>query len=809
MRVSNRGVLRKLTARFLKASGARNSIAVAAIALTSLLFTSLFTIGGAMLGAIQEQTLRQVGTSAHGGLKYLTREQYEHFAASPSVYDISYSVFLASAENEALKKLQCEIGFAEDKEARWRFSFPTAGKMPQTENEVACSTIVLTALGVPREIGASVPLAFSVGDREYIDNFTLSGYWPGDRAMPAQQIWLPKARVDDLLAHNRGTISDDFAGKIYAELWFGNAFDIEGKMRALIAERGYTDDEIAYGVNWAYVASAPDIDPTTAAIVVLVLALILLSGCLMIYSVFAISINADIHFYGLLKTVGTTGKQIRRIVRGQALILSALGIPIGLLLGYVAGVRLTPAILDLTSIHEGVSVTASPPVFVFAAAFGLLTVFIGCRRPARLAARVSPVEAVRYSGLDAGGGRVGKRRARRTRRVTPLSMAWANVTRERRKLAVIVLSLSLAPVLLNSVAGATKGFDLDAYLSRSILSDFAVADSSVFGPETRDDKNLAGVTAAFLRAAAEQGAAEISNIYYRESAEPDGAAAAQVYGVGRSALENFTDIDYERLRSGDYAIVSRRVITMGESGTAVGVPEIGDLIALRDERGASRDFEVIGLTDAYPFCLSARFRFANSLDIILAEERFHDFFGETQPMQTNINAVDADAFEQWLSAYTSEEEPALAYISRATLKAEFDGLLRMYTALGGSLSFVLALIGVLNFINAIATSVVARRREFAVLQSVGMTGRQLRGTLFAEGVVYTALTAAFTLTAGLAFGRPVTRLIAGQLWFFKESFSLLPAILCLPVLLAVCAAAPLVCYAKLSRESVARRLRTE
>jgi putative ABC transport system permease protein len=58
-----------------------------------------------MLSAIQEQTMRQVGTSAHGGLKYLTQEQYENFAQSPLIQDILYKTFLAFADNDALKKL--------------------------------------------------------------------------------------------------------------------------------------------------------------------------------------------------------------------------------------------------------------------------------------------------------------------------------------------------------------------------------------------------------------------------------------------------------------------------------------------------------------------------------------------------------------------------------------------------------------------------------------------------------------------------------------------------------------------------------
>jgi putative ABC transport system permease protein len=117
--------------------------------------------------------------------------------------------------------------------------------------------------------------------------------------------------------------------------------------------------------------------------------------------------------------------------------------------------------------------------------------------------------------------------------------------------------------------------------------------------------------------------------------------------------------------------------------------------------------------------------------------------------------------------------------------------------------------GILNFTNTVTASIFSRKREFAMLQSAGMTGGQLRKTLFGEGAAFAALTAAFTLTVGLGLSRLIMRLIAGQVWFFRESFTPLPSIVCLPLLIAVCAAAPLFCYRQLARESLIERLRTE
>jgi putative ABC transport system permease protein len=511
-------------------------------------------------------------------------------------------------------------------------------------------------------------------------------------------------------------------------------------------------------------------------------------------------VNADIRFYGLLKTIGTTGRQIRHIVRGQALMLSAIGIPIGLGLGYIVGTVAAPIAMKMTSLGATSSHSVNPLVFVFSALFSLLTVFMSCRKPGRTAAKVSPVDAVRFSGENANG----KRKTKRTSVVTPLSFAWANITREKKKLCVIVLSLSLSMVLLNSVFSAANSFDMDEYLSRSIISDFAAADSSVYG--VASDKNLAGVSAEFLAEAESHGAEKVSNIYYHSVG---GERPIQIYGIGQMELNYFSDAGYEKLRSGNYCVVSEHIINLSANG--ISTPKVGEMVTLTNDSGETRKFEVIGSVESYPIHLSSRFIFGNGIEVILADNVFLDFYGEVQPMQTNIN-VGSDkiaGFEMWLSDYTTSVEKNLAFISRDTLRAEFAGLQRTYIALGGCLAFILALIGILNFTNTIVTSIFARRREFAMLQSVGMTGRQLRQTLMFEGGGYTALTALFTLTIGFALTCVITKLIAGQVWFFKQSVTVMPSAICLPILLVLCAAIPVFSYAKLTCESVVERLRVE
>ena len=229
------------------------------------------------------------------------------------------------------------------------------------------------------------------------------------------------------------------------------------------------DNYIDTGVNWGYTGAqlSDNIDPTVVIAIAAMLLLIIFTGYLIIYNVFQISVAGDIRFYGLLKTIGTTPRQLRRIIRIQALALSLAGIPLGLIVGWFIGGQITPAIVSqLDGIVPMTSV--SPVIFLGAALFSLVTVLLSCRKPGRVAAKVSPIEAVRYTE---GGGI--KRKTKKGRRgVSLLSMAWANLGRSRGKTFLTVLSLTLAVVLLTMTVTFTSGFDMDKYLQNKVVSDF-------------------------------------------------------------------------------------------------------------------------------------------------------------------------------------------------------------------------------------------------------------------------------------------------------------------------------------------------
>ena len=456
MKVSNGKTIRRLGWRSMKAARTRNLIAVLAIALTTVLFTSLFTIAMSINDGFQQSNFRQVGGFSHGGFKYLTEEQFHELKDDPLIDQWGMRRFIGMPTEVPFNKSHVEVSYADANEAHWMYCDPVEGRLPQEgTDEAATDTHVLELMGVTPEIGAKFTLTFDVDGHETTQTFTLCGWWEYDEAIVANHILIPESRADAILTETGvvpGQTTDGMTGTYNMDVMLKNgARNIAGDLDQILENHGYQAESSAQpgyihtGVNWGYTGAqlSGSMDPATFIAICAVLLLIIFTGYLIIYNVFQISVTNDIRFYGLLKTIGTTPRQLRRIIRQQALTLSLAGIPLGLVLGWLIGGQLTPAIVSqLNGVVPMTSV--SPVIFIGAALFSLVTVLLSCRKPGRIAGKVSPIEAVRYTE---GGGI--KRKTKKGRRgVSLLSMAWANLGRSRGKTVITVLSLTLAVVLL-------------------------------------------------------------------------------------------------------------------------------------------------------------------------------------------------------------------------------------------------------------------------------------------------------------------------------------------------------------------------
>ncbi|MCH5249934.1 MAG: ABC transporter permease [Lachnospiraceae bacterium] len=499
MNVSNRKCIRNISFKSMKSSRTRNIIAIIAIALTAVLFTALFTIAMSILYGIEQSNFRMVGGYSHGCFKYLSKEQVEELCDDPLIQEYGVRCVIGMPEKEPFNKAHVEVSWASENDNKYMFLNPKEGRFPhEGSNEAATDTRVLSLLGVEPEIGTEFTMTINADRSETTETFTLCGWWEYDSAIVASHVIIPESRMEEILAKPDVQLDEgSILGTYTLDVMFKNDSHIEQDLLTILERHGYQsedpveDNYIAIGVNWGYMGAqlSDSLDPATALSMAAMLLLILFTGYLIIYNVFQISVSNDIRFYGLLKTIGCTGRQLRRMVFLQALFLSAIGIPIGLLIGWGTGAVLTPVVIsNLNGVVKG-SLSVSPWIFIASALFSLETVIISCRKPGKMAAKVSPIEALRYS--DGVSNKKSTRKAKNGASI--YKMALANMGRNRKKTAVTTISLSLAVVILTTTVTFVKGFDIDKYIGTRMNVDYMIADAGYFqvaGPPWNISKKL-------------------------------------------------------------------------------------------------------------------------------------------------------------------------------------------------------------------------------------------------------------------------------------------------------------------------------
>ncbi|MDR2889932.1 MAG: ABC transporter permease, partial [Lachnospiraceae bacterium] len=676
------------------------------------------------------------------------------------------------------------------------------------------------------------------------------------------------------------------------DIMLSDTLSIEQDIESILTDHGYQNEQvndtyIDIGVNWGYTGAqlVNSFDPMTLVAMVVLLLIIIFTGYLVIYNIFQISVSNDVRFYGLLKTIGITGRQLKRVIRIQGLTLSVLAIPLGLLAGYGVGGLLTPVILaNLNGVARD-AVSTSPVIFVVAALFSLFTVMFSCRKPGRMAARVSPIEAVRYA--EYGGGKKRKKVEKSSRnpeknrtanrrldtdqqRNSLFLMALANVGRNRKKTFITLISLSLSVVLLNVTVTFVNGFDMDKYI-RNMTVDLMLADAAYFQASSywydelaveedvikaleAQDGFLAGgrtygltgavqemVTEEWIRIKMEEWMA--SDDLDRAIAESEKAGELIMDDAGLYGMEEFV-LGKLELLDGDLSKLheegSRYIAAVywsddyGNAEPDSHWAKVGDMVTLRHVR----EWEMINpetgeiygdeLPEGAPFQMRAKeyqdidyevaatvtvpptlsYRHFGFDEFILGDATFISDTGTSDIVYYAADTTDelGAGVEAYLRDFTEQQQTQYDYESKATYAESFESFKTMFTILGGVLSFIIGLVGILNFLNAMLTAIITRRREFAVLQAIGMTGRQLKIMLIWEGLYHTIGSVLIALILIVATA-PLLGPAFGVFWFFSYRFTILPILIILPAFTLLGVLLPLISYHFAAKHSVVERLK--
>lgn len=889
--VKNRKCIRRLSSRSLWAFRKRNVIAITAIALTTLLFTSLFTVAMSMNSSYEAYNFRAAGGYNHGTFKDVTKEQAKAIAAHPKVKETGRRIPIGVASEGVFAKVPAEVSYMDPNCTKWSYALPQYGHMPESGKEVALDTGALALLGIDPEPGAEVTLTWTLGDKnqtggQKTETFLLSGWWDYNDLTPVHYINVSEEYAARTEAECIAAGMDPFRTDL--NVMMASSLNIQGQMEQVDLDLGYDweshegENSVRIGVNWGYTSSRllEEIDAPILLGILAFLLLVIFTGYLIIYNIFQISVSEDIRFYGLLKTIGVTPGQLHRIIRRQAMLLCVIGIPIGLLAGYGVGALLAPFVIERTILTAvGANLSVSPMIFLISALFALFTVRLSCSRPGRIAARVSPVEAVKYTdaaksrsvsvkNLSNKEGKVPSRGANVGR------MAWANLGRNKSKTALVAVSLSLSLVLLNILTAFVGGFDTEKYLSHHICADFIVSGTDyfrfnhnyekLFPQEILEEINentsrtLAGCGYTITLP---QPVAWMSEEAWRLARTPyysdrniedalsrlpkrDGLVSdtAMIEGMDEALFEKLAVIEgdisplFEEnsnaiaipLLVDDYGkpYDRERYPALGTSQTITYIKDACYLDSRTGERATEdtpEEYLEYYIADSHdvdyticafvsvPNSISYRYNILGSYQFVLPAERLRADSGQAlvplfYMFDTPGLAAEEEA-EEFVADLTDGDLSGLMYESKATVRKEFAGFKNMFLLLGGFLCAIIGLVGVLNYFNAIMTGILSRKREFAVLKSIGMTNRQLKTMLICEGLFYSLGSAVIALVLSVLLGPPAGTMLESMFWFYSANFTILPVLAAIPVFALLGWLIPFIMYGQTTKRSLVDQLR--
>ncbi len=811
---SNGAVIKKLSGRYFKASRSRNAIAIIAIILTTILFTTMFTLGSGLMDTVHDQNIRKAGGDGQAVLNYISDEVYGDVAENPLIDRIAYTKAVSyRLQNPGLERWRSDLWYMDDTALEFARYAPTTGRRPETEHEIIADTKTLDALGVQARVGETVSLTYDIKGTVYTTDFTLCGFWETDSLSGIGRLIVSKAFVDahsDILTYTY-PVDNDYSGVVSAYVMFKENGDIEAQLHQLLSETGYTCDTMGGSpddgnyviarVSPAYQSGALTDNPAMLVSGIVGVALIIITGYLIIYNIFQISVIQDIQSYGQLKTLGTTKRQIKRLINRQALRLSLIGIPIGLLAGFFIGRALVPFLMNGTSYtaDAGIKVTINPLIFLGSTAFALFTVFVSVRKPAKIAGTVSAIEAIRYTENDAAA--FGPRRAKdrkSTHGAKLHMMALANLGRNRKRTVLVIVSMTLSLVLFNTVFTLSGGFDIDKYIAKFLDTDFVISTVDYF--QFRFETSESELSERFIEAVKQNEGFENGGRLYtsRSLEEPfstehnafssynrdqNGNPFVNLYGAddfllnGMEVIEG--TIDLEKLKSGTYILLS---VECNDDGTVIENPNIsvGDTVRINHLTMNGLSSAVDG---SYDFIVMAKVR-ANENTATTRNTGEARFYLPTEiflPLCENPHLVSfpfdvkegtETSMAEFLDSYIDSVEPSMDFESKATYTSSFDDLTSLIITIGGALSIIIGIIGIANFVNSVLTSVITRKKEFAMLQSIGMTGKQLKRMLSFEGMYYAVGTMVASAVLGVLFSVVVVRGISSGIWFFTYRFEI-------------------------------------
>lgn len=759
-----RTIIKRISSRNISANRKRNIFIILTIALASALLSAIVLYGFGVPQETQKLNQKTAQIVYHAISEQQGKELYNQ-------KEIAWVGEFFNAFSEQVNHSTVNFTYANADMLKSQ-SMTYSGDLPTLEDEIVVQESFLDSLGYSNELGQTINIPFSDGTTH---DFKLTGILnvkTGD--IGRYTAIISKELAEQQYGNNIGM--DYYIGLKNAQ----NMSEEEAASYAnTLAQQLEISDENVI-VRSTYFNLKDESRGSDMLFYFLIGFITFVGSGIVIYSIFYISVASSIRNYGQLRTIGTTKRQIKKMVYREGKLLAAIAIPIGLIIGNVIGYLLVPAgWYWLTAL----CVTVGVGLFAF------IIVMISIRTPVKKAAAVSPMEALRYSDYK----ETMKESSVLHRKITPASLAKMNLSRQKTKSILTILSLSLGGVLVVLISTMLVSYDGVAEargrefptgefnIQLNANQSWDTADVSLAGLQ---QKNL--LNSDFVNAIESMDGVTGTKRWYYTDAEyrVNDYDDNWIYGFAKedvSVLEEnliAATVDYDELVS------KNGIILINDTAENLSLSaQLGDDVEVdfltKSGQTITQSYTIMGIVSNFSH---PAFNMCFAMPMELMNEACGMDCSGTVSVMTETNKSDT------IEASLNQLIDGNSDLVMDTIEESITYYSRNQQLTFGALLIVASIVVCFSFINLVNTTItnfLSRRQEIGMLQAIGLSKKQLIKMLCYEGMLYSAFATLVTLLLGAGLGFLCVQAVKTMNPYFYYSFPWLAILLYLAILLIV------------------------
>jgi len=709
--------------------------------------------------------------------------------------------------------------YAEENWDTWSRSLFTdvQGNYPVKENEVMMSAWLLKRLGIEPVIGSEIPLSVTWEDRDVAEEetFVLSGYYTDTSYIDTASRQKVLVSKEALKSHNGQA---EFVGFSFTAGQFQKKL---AEVRKELQVSGQQNFKVLGGQGFHLSLK----DMGTALAVIL---FFMLDGFLIIYNINTISVTKDIQFYGLLKTIGTAPGQLKRLMyyRMGNILLTAL--PVGLVLGGIMTQWIVPLILG--GILEGFSQARFHLVIPFTAAFfsGLM-IFVSFFMTARKVMAVSAIGALTFAE---GSSR--RKTSRGSDHTRLFQMGLKNVFRQPKKAWMVIGTFFLSSVTFLLCMTVLGGMSLDEFIDYNTAHDLALYNSmsrASFSPQ--EEQSFTPELVERLQSLEGVENFEMTKVvpiyeHYSEEVYGDWLEIKNEFEQANGMEPTDTGIWMDNPKATFWSLlvgIDSRVIEeynlSAETPVDIEGFEKGEFLLTTDmngsglHRGSMISFSVMDTDEQFELPIGGQIPLerdgmnSGAAPWLVVSNKVIDRYREDAIIYSVKIDSDSEYEESILNqaAELTEDIPAISRTSKVELAKSLEETKGALSKLSAFLTIVLFTVGILNFINTMSVSILGRQREFATMEAVGASKKQMQKLTTWEGIWYFLLTLALSVTLGSGADFLIFHVVRENVGFGTFRYPAVPMTLYMLLSMLLCMIIPAVVYKRAGIRSIVERLR--